>query len=273
MPPEEEIQHFYDGYWFAHHPSDLSQVSASQMVKAASRQGKTHWQIEVLSRLLGGLHGKRAFEIGCGKGEFLLSLRLQGANVLGCDLSPEACDFVRDNLSIPVFQSQVYHCSNEIGKVDIVVMRELIEHPCDPMRTLTTVVDMLNPGGLLLLQTPNAGEAGTDEIGGADWVGFRVDLEHLQYLTPSTVNWLSRHYELRIERLDAFGYPFLTRISKAPRLNSRQAAIAQHAKRLAKRIPGCTSIAKSFRSMAKFTRGANLERSGSYHLYSILRKK
>jgi len=69
----------------------------------------------------------------------------------------------------------------------------------------------LKPGGLLLLHTPNGGEAGTNIERAKKWVGFRVDLEHLQYLSPRTINCLSHELNLRIERLGAFGFAGLKR--------------------------------------------------------------
>ena len=85
-------------------------------------------------------------------------------------------------------------------------MRDYIEHPVDPLIEIQTAVNILRPGGLLLLHTPNGGEAGINIERAKKWVGFRVDLEHLQYLSPHTVNWISKMYKLKIERLETSGF-------------------------------------------------------------------
>ncbi|MCK4821749.1 class I SAM-dependent methyltransferase, partial [bacterium] len=193
-----------------------------------------------------------------------------GADVVGCDLSPEACEFANNELGIRVHQSELHLCSSSIGNVDAVVMRDFIEHPVEPLIDIKAAVSILKPGGLLLFHTPNGGEAGTNIETARKWVGFRVDLEHLQYLSPHTVNWLSQKYDLRIERLETSGFPGLKGIDKLPKKKSRTASSA---KETVKKIPGIRGMVKTLHVLkAEMMGGSRDLRLGSYHLFAILRK-
>jgi SAM-dependent methyltransferase len=268
IPPEDEIHKFYEGYWHGHHPSDLSLLSASNMRDIAKRTSQFDWQIQTLSHLLGGLQKKRVLEIGCGLCQFLLLAREEGAEVVGCDLSPEACSFAEEKLAIPMFKSEITACAARIGPVDAIIMRDLIEHPFNPMNTLNSACGLLKPGGLLLLLTPNGGAAGTDADSGAQWVGFRVDLEHLQYLSTKTVNWLAQKKDLGIERLDAFGFPKIAPLTEF----SHGKPVGMKTRALIKGIPGSRKMVQIFRTIGKSLAENHEERLGSYHLYAVLRK-
>jgi SAM-dependent methyltransferase len=184
-------------------------------------------QSRVLSRvaaILGGLSNKRIVEIGCGTGRMLMAARARGADVIGNDISPEACAFIRDRLEIPVHQGQPTDCLAQIGRpIDAVIMIDVIEHLVDPGTVLDSVSAALRPGGVLAITTPNGGVAGENTAAARNWVGFRVDLEHLQYLSARTINRLALTGRWSIEHLETFGYPDLKwltaplRPSSAPR--------------------------------------------------------
>jgi len=270
LPSVLEIKKLYDGYYYTHRPTDLSEKSVPQMLENARAASKDDWQLQTLSKLLGGLGGKRILDVGCGYGRFLLMARSAGADVVGCDLSPEACEFANNRLGITVHQSELSSCMTSVGDVDAVVMRDLIEHPVEPLIDIQAACTVLKTGGLLLLHTPNGGEAGTDVETAKKWVGFRVDLEHLQYVSPRTVNWLSRKLDMRIERLDAFGFPGLKGIGKLPKRREKYSVRARY---MAKRIPCMRTVVRTLRAVKAEVNGGHQDpRLGSYHLFAVLRK-
>ena len=270
LPSASDIRRVYDGYYYTHRPTDLSGKGVSRMLENARAASETDWQLQTLSKLLGGLGGKRILDVGCGLGNFLLMARAAGADVVGCDLSPEACEFANNRLGITVRQSDLSSCMTSVGDVDAVVMRDLIEHPVEPLIDIQAACTVLKPGGLLLLHTPNGGEAGTDVETVKKWAGFRVDLEHLQYVSPRTVNWLSRKLDMRIERLDAFGFPGLKGIGKLPKRRSRT---ADSARDVVKRIPFMCTMVRTLQAVKVEVNGGHPDpRLGSYHLFAVLRK-
>jgi 2-polyprenyl-3-methyl-5-hydroxy-6-metoxy-1,4-benzoquinol methylase len=274
LPLLDEIRGLYDGYWDVHCPSDLSRKSVSRMLESAQRTSKTNWHLQALSKLLGGLRGRRILDVGCGTGGFLLAARSEGADVVGCDVCPRACDFVREQLGIPVHHAELEACASRIGHVDAITMINLVEHPVHPLAGVRAARGILNTEGLLLLHTPNGGEAGRDIETAKKWVGFRVDLEHLQYFSPQTINWLSRELGLQIESLETEGFPLLKGIDKLPQSRRRRPEVVERAKDVARNVPGARPIVRFLRAAKSYATMRNRDaRLGSYNLTTILRKR
>ncbi len=269
LPPSEEIERLYQGYWFSLRPKDLSASYAHQLLSFPDLL-EDDIRLNRLCAVSGGLRGKRLLEIGCGCGEFLVAARHRGAEVFGNDISDEACSFLTEHLSIPVFHGQLDNSTfrKKFGSMDLVVMSDLIEHPVDPLATFASALNVLKPGGLLLILTPNGGN-GSDQ-----WTGFRVDLEHLQYLSSSTIAMLAGPYDCRIEHLESFGYPDLERIDRLPagpasRCPSWRSAVKTHLRKwsFARRLR------RAGRAFYQYSgSGPGDPRSGTYHLLAILRK-
>jgi SAM-dependent methyltransferase len=242
------------------------------MRKLAQKTRRSNWQLETLSRILGGLHGKRLLDVGCGVGKFLLSAQLEGAEAVGCDLSSDACRFVSEQFGVPAYNQELHICSPSIGDVDVIVMQDLVEHLVEPVITFSAACSILKRGGLLLFRTPNAGAAGTNGEIARDWVGFRVDLEHFQYFSPPTVNWLAQKYGLGIERLVVSDYPSLAALPKTPR-STRGRTFRRRVIDAAKCIPCSHTAIRTYRGiLAELIGGRHDPRMGTYHLYAILRK-
>jgi 2-polyprenyl-3-methyl-5-hydroxy-6-metoxy-1,4-benzoquinol methylase len=245
------------------------------MIKNALEASQSDWQLQILSRALGGLNNKYIVDVGCGVGRFLVMAKAQGADVVGCDLSPEACEFAQNHLGIVVHCKTLQECAPSVGRVDAVIMRDLIEHPLEPMATVEAAYEMLKPGGCLLIHTPNGGGGGDRSCDSAlEWVGFRVDLEHLQYLSPQTINWLSQKHNMRIERLEAFGFPGLKGIEKLPSFANKSSKAVHLIKQVAGKIPGMRETAKILRTIKNEITGDKPRdsRLGSSHLFAILRR-
>ena len=275
LPHLEEIQKLYQGYWFSFRPKDVSKSYATRL-QSDREFAKNDIRLNRLSVLCGGLEGKRILEIGCGCGEFLVSARHRGSSVFGNDISQEACSFVRDLLQIPVYPGQLCDSdfTNQFGQMDIVVMSDLIEHPVEPLCTFESALNVLKPRGLLLILTPNGGEASDNVQCAKQWVGFRVDLEHLQYLSGATISILAHRYSCRIEHLETFGYPWLEGIDRLP---TKVAAAPRSVKDAIKAQLRKSNVARrSVRAIRAFLDTAREEqrdpRSGTYHLITILRK-
>lgn len=269
IPPLDEIEKLYQGYWFSFRPKELSKAYANRLTSDTGLL-KDDIRLNRLSALAGGLKAKRLLEIGCGCGELLVAARHRGASVFGNDISQEACSFVKDRLGIPVFQGPLSDSGfrEEFGLMDMVVMSDLIEHPVEPLDTFGAALNVLKPGGLLLILTPNGGAAPEDPQMASQWVGFRVDLEHLQYFSSATVSVLADRHDCLIEHLETVGYPGLKGIDRPPAdTNHRSWRTAIKA-----------SLRKSLmaRRLIHAVRAARRHpdpRCGTYHLVTVLRKK
>jgi SAM-dependent methyltransferase len=232
-------------------------------------------RLNCLAALSGGLEGKRLLEIGCGGGELLVGALHRGASVFGNDISRESCVFVRERLRIPVFEGPLaaMEFEREFGRMDIVVMSDLIEHPVDPLVVFESALDVLKPDGLLLILTPNGGNARSDGVSVAgQWVGFRVDLEHLQYLSPRTISILADRYQCGIEHLESVGYPSLQGIDRLP--TSTAVANRSLRTRVRTELKKLAWVRNLVRKWQTFNAVNSVDpRSGTYHLFAVLRKR
>jgi 2-polyprenyl-3-methyl-5-hydroxy-6-metoxy-1,4-benzoquinol methylase len=278
LPPIEEIHQLYQGYWFSFRPRDLSESYATSLLSDVEPSNRDV-RLNRLAALAGGLEGKRLLEIGCGCGELLAHARMRGASVFGNDISKEACEFVKEKLHIPVFQGEISPStlSNEFNQMDIVVMSDLIEHLIDPLATFYSALNVLKPDGLLLIITPNGGAASDDLESATKWVGFRVDLEHLQYLSARTISVLASRNHCWIEHLEIFGYPALEGIDAFPVLNN----VAVRNRSLKVAVKAELKKSKLLRRIAKAVdaiRSSELDirpdvGCGTYHLFTIIRRR
>lgn len=102
--------------------------------------------------------GKRVLEIGVNPGQFTEMLVQAGFSVTGSDLFPEHRADVWQRLSVEVQRWNIDHEAPPYapGSFDIVIFSEVIEHLANPpLEALETFMQLLVPGGFLVVSTPN----------------------------------------------------------------------------------------------------------------------
>jgi SAM-dependent methyltransferase len=218
-------------------------------------------KIRILNSLA-GFAGKRALDIGFGMGQNLLHMKRLGAEVEGVDLDSDAVAFVRTTLGI----SNVRHCSvedlPETPRYDLITMHDIIEHPLDPLGLFRKVHSLLEPRGLLSVWTPNASSASRNQ----DPLLFRVDLEHMQYLTFHTCQHIADLLNMTIVHLGAYGLPRLETIRAMSAAPPRRTA--KHRLRgLVKSLPGFVQLNAWRKDL-----GSRHALSGDYHLMCVMRR-
>ncbi len=115
-----------------------------------------HWHGDPKSRT--PLVGKRALDMGCGAGLLTEPLARMGGTVTGVDAATENIAVAQDHAT----QSglPIEYCTGEIDAVsgrtfDLITCLEVIEHVADPARFIGGLAQLLAPGGLMILSTPN----------------------------------------------------------------------------------------------------------------------
>ena len=104
--------------------------------------------------------GARVVDVGCGQGAFALRMADEGYAITGLDVVPPteqpagaALDYHQVDLFEPAAREAFAQAHR--GAFDVVVLLEVIEHVRNPWETLAFAHELLTPGGLLLLSTPN----------------------------------------------------------------------------------------------------------------------
>jgi 2-polyprenyl-3-methyl-5-hydroxy-6-metoxy-1,4-benzoquinol methylase len=212
---------------------------------------------EMLSMI--DLEGKRCLDVGFGRGYFLASYRRLGAHAAGLELDPDAIRMAKEHLGITDVKQATLLDLDDHDRYDVITMIDLIEHPLHPLETLEKAARLLNPGGLIVIWTPNASFASEEEP-----VLFRVDLEHMQYFSCATCAHVANRLGLEIVHLENVGRPHLDGIERLP---ERSRARAPWMRRIAKLVPGYGAV----RRLREAVSQSDL-RLGHYHLFCILRR-
>jgi len=105
---------------------------------------------------------RRILDVGCGDGRFLTLLREFGHpewQLAGLEFDEAAIARCREK-GFEAFAERVEDFATraaERGRYDGVVMLQLIEHVEDPAFLAERVADLLRPGGVFIIETPNLG--------------------------------------------------------------------------------------------------------------------
>jgi hypothetical protein len=154
---------------------------------------------------------------------------------------------------------------------------DLVEHPLNPMDILRKSSELMQSGGFLLIWTPNGDFARIEK---SQPITFRVDLEHMQYLTPDTCLFIASKLNLHVTHLETLGFPGLEGIDKPLSLfrndthtQSKNVTHGHHFKSIINSIPGFTTM-NNYRHRLFVEKKAEKpdQRSSSYHLFCIMQK-
>jgi SAM-dependent methyltransferase len=146
-----------------------------------------HFQIRRL--LLAHLSaGQQVLEIGCGRGEVGYLLRSDPIQYVAYEPARGLSDFgIR--AGIPIVQ----HTFNGEQTADAIVIDNVLEHVAEPARMLEIAAASLNPGGLLIVITPNL-----DDIRAISPIWRKRNL----WIPPDHINYFSaRDIESMFERV------------------------------------------------------------------------
>jgi SAM-dependent methyltransferase len=95
-------------------------------------------------------------EVGSGMGYLTYSLIKEGYNVRGIDISKVAVDNACQKFGNYYIQGDIFKYSIESpASADVIILTEVIEHVEDPILFLDALLNILSPGGSIILSTPN----------------------------------------------------------------------------------------------------------------------
>ena len=127
--------------------------------------------------------GRRLLDVGCGTGGFIKAAVENGWEARGIDLAESAIK-IGCSHRLPVSRCDFFSDDFELDSYDIITMFEFIEHVPNPGKFLQRAKELLKPGGLLYVTTPNFNSIDRFVMGSAWDV---IHHEHLSYFTPGTL--------------------------------------------------------------------------------------
>jgi SAM-dependent methyltransferase len=126
----------------------------------------------------------RYLDVGCGSGASLGVARALGWRVAGVEVDTPAAERAR-RYTDEIYVGDVLSAPFASGSFDVVTAFHVLEHLTDPVRAARRMLEWLAPGGVLIIEVPNAGGLGARLFGRA-WSGLELP-RHLSHFTPETL--------------------------------------------------------------------------------------
>jgi 2-polyprenyl-3-methyl-5-hydroxy-6-metoxy-1,4-benzoquinol methylase len=143
--------------------------------------------------------GRTVLDVGCGKGDFVDAALNAGWDVEGIELSQPAVNIAQE-FCLPVSNLDFFSMKIENASRDLVTMFEVIEHVPNPGEFFSRAEEIVKPGGLVYLTTPNFNSLDRRVLG-AGWDA--IHREHLTYFTPKTlINAVRKRTNLDVVHLE-----------------------------------------------------------------------
>jgi 2-polyprenyl-3-methyl-5-hydroxy-6-metoxy-1,4-benzoquinol methylase len=119
----------------------------------------------------------------------------RGWHAIGFDVSPSAARWGRELLGTRVVDDWGKVVASDLAPFDVVALLEVVEHLEDPATVLRRALEVLRPGGTLVLSTPNFASLGRARRR-ERWPHI-YPAQHILYFTPSTLRALMRDCGVR----------------------------------------------------------------------------
>ena len=154
------------------------------------RQGYFLKRLERLEKRIGGVpEGVRLLDAGCGAGILIREARLRGWSADGVELSAELAARARvNNPEANIITGDIQNQEPKERGYDAVICLDILEHVLSPITMVENCREILRPGGLLMLQTPNTRSL-RGRVRGAKWEMLDPD-QHMNLFSPDALRVL-----------------------------------------------------------------------------------
>ncbi len=134
-------------------------------------------------------------DVGCGRGLMLIDLQTRGWLCFGTELSNELADQLKRHDITVSTEPHLPDNNLPAGSFDVITLWHSLEHVEHPAQTLDEVVQLLKPGGIVIVEVPNL-ESWQAFIGKNVW--FHLDApRHLYHFSASTLRTMLEERGLR----------------------------------------------------------------------------
>ena len=140
--------------------------------------------------------GGRLLEVGCAYGFFLAEAQAF-YDVSGIEIAEDAAEFCRQRGLHVVTGVADEPTLAALGRMDVIVLLDVIEHLPDPRAVLEASCRRLNPGGIIAITTGDFASP-VGRLAGRHW-RLMTPPQHLWYFTPQSLRRLSASLGLRLE--------------------------------------------------------------------------
>lgn len=183
LRPEKILERYSSNYFFQEYLKPLKNQAGE--LDLNSLYNRYHLYLQILKKFFSP--GKKLLEIGSAAGFFLYFAHQDGWHVRGVEYIPEAAQYARDNFGLSIYEASFEEAKIE-EEFDFVALLDVLEHFSEPLFCLKKVRQLLKPGGLLLISTPNYNSLSRFFLG-KGWAVLSP-ADHLFYFSKKTIRLL-----------------------------------------------------------------------------------
>lgn len=159
---------------------------------------------------------RRILDVGCAGGFLLDTFRRGGWEVSGVEPSRRAVEYARERFGLDLFCGPLEEYQPE-EKVDAIHASQVLEHVLDPVAFAERMSELLNPGGVVFIESPNEFNPLQTAVAecldkSAWWIVPRHHLNYFDYDSLSGV--LAQAGLVEVERLATFPVELLALMGK-----------------------------------------------------------
>ncbi len=149
-PTQNQIQHYYKNNF---------QYSAGNINEKIIRI-RSRLILNKIQKLISSSASYKLLDIGSGYGYFLDTARLlhPKVQVMGIEPNKSLSNYSTKHLNLKVLQTDFYSFyirNKNKFRYDVITLIHTIEHVTKPKKLINQAISLLNPGGLLYIETPN----------------------------------------------------------------------------------------------------------------------
>jgi 2-polyprenyl-3-methyl-5-hydroxy-6-metoxy-1,4-benzoquinol methylase len=173
---------------------------------SAGSEGRIRPFRRILRRCLRMAPGARTvLDVGAGIGLLCRAARELGLEATGVEPSSWAVKMASALEGVEVLQGSYPHPALQGRRFDILTLIDVIEHVTDPLGLLRNLAAALNPGGILVVTTPDASSLAARLLG-RRWWHYRV--AHVCYFNRQTMRSALQNTRLSLERQERYTWHF-----------------------------------------------------------------
>ncbi|MDP1728725.1 MAG: class I SAM-dependent methyltransferase [archaeon] len=162
---------------------------------------------------------KKVLDIGCASGYLASFLKEKGCVVDGVDTDEELIKIAKKYCNAYILDISK---DNVVGKYDIIILGDILEHLENPDKVLLSLKENLNDDGYIIISIPNIaniyprlkilfGNFDYEEIG-------IFDKTHLRFFTRKSFKELIKNTGYKIEKLEYTPIPIYLKFPNIPKL-------------------------------------------------------
>ena len=200
-PDQIEIGKYYESSDYVSHDADHKSILNFLYKQVRAFSIKNKYQL-----VNNYARGKKLLDIGCGTGEFIFFCKKNGFSVTGIEPGKKPRMFAQDEYKLDVYE-ETYLDKIIRPEFDIITMWHVLEHVHLLQERMNKIVEIMNPGGTLIVAVPNS-DSWDARYYGKFWAAYDLP-RHLYHFSQETMKTLTRNHGLIIEKiipmkLDAF---------------------------------------------------------------------